>query len=1025
MKTLDSLIERFENAVAEHGIESVMPQDIVVGWESEMEASLPSEAITELLRVWLEYRFASRMPASPRQAIALFPNIAFSESELQNLDFEYQRLSAGPSSDDTSEFSKGRAVSELPCVGETWDDFLLLDELGEGAFARVYLARQLSMAGRLVALKLSFRATLESQLLARLHHSAIVPIYSMHHHDEVYGLCMPYLGNTTLLDLLREVLPAGTTEFGSIDSAHGVNLLEILVHRQARITTIADRAGGQETKYADSSSSANLPGTATASHQTAAEHPDVQRTSASSEQPGGDLDNANSAEIAGDVDSQEEASASIKQSRIATAKELSKLNYVGAITWIGAQLADALDHAHRHGVLHCDIKPANVLLAPDGQARLLDFNVSLERSHVSSEVRAGGTMAYMAPEHLLFVQGAAKSQIDSRSDIYSLGVVLFEMLAGMAPKQHASDEHVPVRQRLQKANPSVTPALAAIIHKCLANEPQQRYHSAAQLYDDLNAQCNNLPLIHQTEPSVVERTHKWVRRHPLLTSVSSISIVAAGLVAIAVAGFIWRGNQLERMERISRKDRVQQLLPDAIASVSAMRNFPELTGEALAKSNQVLELLRDDAGDSLDLTIADDPAALHTLVRLSKATGLDRLDEKIDDLNTSLFADNTALPSVSDAAELADRLEQLDSALQRGSPKEPSRDELLDAYLGGRYSDALELGRRLPQARASDYATWMFLGQSNLKVRDFSAARECFSVCITLRPSIEVAWFYRGIARLESKQFQPAISDFEKAIAIKPKFPAARYNMALAHEALGHTKAALDVLNIAISGGWRSVSGYAFRAKLHQQLGNQRDSQQDLAKAIACHPTSELDWVRRGTLLLPSDPEAAKRDFEQAVSLNPDSIPGRQNLAHVLAEQLAQPEASIEHLNTLVQLDAKNAERWAGRGVILARLGRLTEALRDLRYASTLDVSNPLVAYQVACGYSLVASQIGEAAAEELPPNDFPTQSQILGAAMKWYSYSVQIRPDVAEIAKTDPDLAWLRNQPVFPKSRQSSESKS
>ncbi|MCR9296987.1 MAG: alpha/beta hydrolase, partial [bacterium] len=101
------------------------------------------------------------------------------------------------------------------------------------------------------------------------------------------------------------------------------------------------------------------------------------------------------------------------------------------------------------------------------------------------------------------------------------------------------------------------------------------------------------------------------------------------------------------------------------------------------------------------------------------------------------------------------------------------------------------------------------------------------------------------------------------------------------------------------------------------------------------------------------------------------------------------------------------------------------EALRDLRYASTLDVSNPLVAYQVACGYSLVASQIGEAAAEELPPNDFPTQSQILGAAMKWYSYSVQIRPDVAEIAKTDPDLAWLRNQPVFPKSRQSSESKS
>jgi eukaryotic-like serine/threonine-protein kinase len=1003
LKTLDSLVERFELAVAERGIERSAPQDIVAAWEEETKSNVPPEVITELLRVWLEYRFASGVPASPQDAIALFPHIGFSESELQGLDFEFQRLSAGPSSIEVSNASNCRATSALPELGETWDDFLLLEQLGEGAFARVYLARQLSMAGRLVALKLTFRATMESQLLARLHHSAIVPIYSMHHRDDIYGLCMPYLGNTTLLDLLKEISSVGTTNLRSSESADGVELLEILVHRQAKITTIVDLASDHETKDGDSRSSDKKASAASASNSglndsnrglLGSEHPKHEKTRK--------------------VESSSTETPSSKQNRIASAKELSKLDYVGAVTWIGAQLADALDHAHRHGVLHCDIKPANVLLAPDGQARLLDFNVSLEQRCTSKESRVGGTIAYMAPEHLIAVQGAGTLHVDERSDIYSLGVVLFEMLAGIVHKRHASDEQLPIRQLLQKANPSVTAALAAIIQKCLANDPQARYASAAQLYDDLNAQCNSLPLIHQPEPSLVERANKWLRRHPLLTSVSTVSIVAGCLLAISLAGYLWRGSQLDRLERFRRGDRVQQLLPSAIASVSAMRNYPELKAEALAQSISVLELLRDESRQSLDLSIVKDRAPLQTLVRLSKSNGL---DQRATEENT----DKTS----SHVAEFAKQLEQLDAALRDEKSTEPAKDELLDAYLDGRFADVLELGRKLPQSRANDYATWMFLGQSNLKTGDFSAARECFTVCVTLQPNLEVAWFYRGIAKLESKHFQSAVGDFSKAIAIKSGFPAARYNMALAHEALGEIPEALDVLNTAITGGWQSVSGYAFRSKLNQKLGNQTEAKQDLALAIACHPATELDWVRRGTLLLPTDTQGAKRDFEQAVRLNPDSIVGRQNLAHVLAEQLSQPEESLEHLNALITLDASNAERWAGRGVVLARLGRASEALRDLSHASTLRMSNPLVAYQVACGYSLIASKMGDKAEEDSPPtgattqSQIPTQSQILGAAMKWYVYSVQTRPDIADIAKTDPDIAWLRSQPQFAESSQ------
>ncbi len=552
MKTLDSLIERFESAVAEHGVERVAPGQVVADWEAETKSRVTPTIITELLRVWIEYRVEAKQPVTPSEAIGLFPGISFSATHLQSLNYEYQRLLGAPNKSVKSLAGYPVEISDLPEVGETWEGFLLLEVLGEGAFARVYLARQVAMAGRLVALKLTYRMTQESQLLARLHHSAIVPIYSMHHQQRVYGLCMPYLGNTTLLDLLREILPAGTSKLGAIESTSGGGLLGILVQRQEKMSTVVNYFVEQDTEEHESDWSHTDGGKGFSGSQS--DHRfDTHANRRASEVDGPAVESAQAElpTVAGGW-----------QNRVSTAKQLSKLDYVGAVTWIGSQLADALDHAHRHGVLHCDIKPANVLLAPDGQARLLDFNVSLEQRDSTTNTRVGGTMAYMAPEHLAAVLGMGKPQLDARSDIYSLGIVLFEMLAGAVPRQHANDEELPINQLLRQANPAVTPALAAIIGKCVANHADDRYSSAGQVYDDLNAQCNSLPLVHQLEPSLLERSRKWVRRHPMLTSLSTISLVSACLLAISLMGFVWRGRQLGRLERAQRSDQIRQLMPE-------------------------------------------------------------------------------------------------------------------------------------------------------------------------------------------------------------------------------------------------------------------------------------------------------------------------------------------------------------------------------------------------------------------------------------------------------------------------------
>ena len=158
------------------------------------------------------------------------------------------------------------------------------------------------------------------------------------------------------------------------------------------------------------------------------------------------------------------------------------------IATIGAGVAAALAFAHRHGVVHRDVKPGNVLITPDGDVKVTDFGIARAMNTEESLTQTGavmGTAAYFSPEQ------AEGKGVDSRSDIYSLGVVLYEMAVGRPPftgdspvavaSKHVRD--MPVLPR--EANPSVPPALEAVIMKAMAKNPDDRYGSAEELRADL------------------------------------------------------------------------------------------------------------------------------------------------------------------------------------------------------------------------------------------------------------------------------------------------------------------------------------------------------------------------------------------------------------------------------------------------------------------------------------------------------------------------------------------------------------
>ena len=145
-----------------------------------------------------------------------------------------------------------------------------------------------------------------------------------------------------------------------------------------------------------------------------------------------------------------------------------------------AQIATALDYAHRRGVVHRDVKPDNVLLDADGRAVVTDFGIALvgAEAHAGSEGVSSGTPAYMSPEQV------AGDVVDARSDVYALGVVLYETLSGRLPITGATARQLMANQvsqppvPLAAIRPELPVALAAVVERALAKDPAQRFPSA-------------------------------------------------------------------------------------------------------------------------------------------------------------------------------------------------------------------------------------------------------------------------------------------------------------------------------------------------------------------------------------------------------------------------------------------------------------------------------------------------------------------------------------------------------------------
>jgi serine/threonine protein kinase/predicted Zn-dependent protease len=441
--------------------------------------------------------YAARIPALAGEIRELFPGLLLMEGVRPDREQSTSPFAGGvPAAD-------GKQLERL-------GDYRILREVGRGGMGVVYEAEQESL-GRHVALKvLPAHMQLDAQRLQRfrrearaagsLHHTNIVPVFGVGDYQGLHYYVMQFIQGLGLDQVLRELhrlkeapapepvpaptelpppKPSVTVSAQEVAQALLTGHLAPGLSHQMSATDSHAPASESRTPVASSSSDIRLPG-------------------------------------------QPEQSAVSPRGR----------PYWQSVARMGQQVAAALAYAHAQGTLHRDIKPSNLLLDTRGTVWVTDFGLakasdSEDLTHTGDVV---GTIRYMAPERF---QGKS----DSRSDVYSLGLTLYELLT-LRPAYVEANREKLIRRLLsedppppRKLNPEVPRDLETVVLKAMAREQDARYQTAADLADDLERFVEDRPILAR-RVGQVERLWRWCRRNPAVASL--LALVATGLVAVAV-----------------------------------------------------------------------------------------------------------------------------------------------------------------------------------------------------------------------------------------------------------------------------------------------------------------------------------------------------------------------------------------------------------------------------------------------------------------------------------------------------------
>jgi serine/threonine-protein kinase len=544
---------------------------------------------------------------------------------------------------------------------------------------------------------------------------------------------------------------------------------------------------------------------------------------------------------------------------------------------IGAAVASALTAAHEHGVIHRDIKPSNVILGPEGRVTVIDFGLALRRAtdtntHHDERLTATGTVVgtsrTMSPEQ------ARGLEVDHRSDIFSLGSLVYEMVSGRPPfsgqtvsetlVRVGSAEHTPLAERC----PHLPSQLTAIVDSCLQRDPDDRYQSAATVGALLEALVTDSGDPTVTSDAVAPAARRHRQRWPVRTS---LTVGAVLLLVVAAAGWWWSQRALE--------ERTVALLPVTDAGGEASALTSTAVSDALAARLARLEGLQLVAGREVRAVLGEDRGA----VEIASLLGVDEL---VEASVTPASADRPAQVTLSridgeDATVLwADTLElytddlvliqdQIATALgdaYRGWDLAPSDRPGVTAEALRPYLEAVARLERGEQSPGSEVEIAL-LEEAVAKAPEFLDA-------IVLLTTLHGLEYQRTDDPAHAEKAIEHLRTVSKGASDHPKVIEARIRLFIALERHGD---ASEVARAALDERPGDAELWKALAMVLEARGEYSSAAEALKRAIELRPSWWTDFRRASILLRGGDHDAARLVYLTLLGRTPDH-------PHVLTE---------------------------------------------------------------------------------------------------------------------------------------------